>query len=328
MVVRGSSNCAVVREGCGSGERAHLASSSTRSRGQPTHDRWRPLSSPAPRRVARRRRRGATRTLSERRRRARRRRLARSATARRSALARAGLRSAADAVLAHDGRAAAAAGGPRSWRGGPARPPDLRRRRRRRRLRRRGFSVPPRYRRRPRSSDAPWPTLRETAAAGVPQASSTPPPTRTRSSRCRRAARRRCRRSRRRCRRSPRAARRLRRRRLLHLLGAPADARVRVTRTHIHSWHHAYYAPFSWAGGVVHPAEDAVVVLCQIAAPLALAHHPLGSAFVFVTVLLIEEHSGHDVRWAPYNWMPFACPMARRRAARHSPLQGAQLAAG
>ena len=84
------------------------------------------------------------------------------------------------------------------------------------------------------------------------------------------------------------------------------------TRTHIHSWHHAYYAPFSWAGGVVHPAEDAVVVVCQIAAPLALAHHPLSFwLFVFAwTVLLIEEHSGHDVRWAPYNWMPFAsCPM-------------------
>ena len=85
------------------------------------------------------------------------------------------------------------------------------------------------------------------------------------------------------------------------------------TRKHIHSWHHAYYAPFSWAGGVVHPAEDAVVVVCQIAAPLALAHHPLSFwLFVFAwTVLLIEEHSGHDVRWAPYNWMPFAsCPMA------------------
>ena len=84
------------------------------------------------------------------------------------------------------------------------------------------------------------------------------------------------------------------------------------TRKHIHSWHHAYYAPFSWAGGVVHPAEDAVVVVCQIAAPLGLAHHPLSFwLFVFAwTVLLIEEHSGHDVRWAPYNWMPFAsCPM-------------------
>ena len=52
--------------------------------------------------------------------------------------------------------------------------------------------------------------------------------------------------------------------------------------------------------------------MCQIAAPLALAHHPLSFwLFVFAwTVLLIEEHSGHDVRWAPYNWMPFAsCPM-------------------
>jgi len=81
----------------------------------------------------------------------------------------------------------------------------------------------------------------------------------------------------------------------------------RFTRLHIHSWHHAYTAPFSWAGGVVHPLEDLVVVACQVAAPLALAHHPL-AFWLFValwTVLLIEEHSGHDVPWAPYNWMPY-----------------------
>jgi len=87
---------------------------------------------------------------------------------------------------------------------------------------------------------------------------------------------------------------------------------VPFTRKHIHSWHHAYTAPFSWAGGVVHPLEILVVVACQIAAPLALSHHPL-SFWVFValwTALLFEEHSGHAVSWAPYHWLPFAaCPM-------------------
>ncbi|KAL1521570.1 hypothetical protein AB1Y20_021229 [Prymnesium parvum] len=94
--------------------------------------------------------------------------------------------------------------------------------------------------------------------------------------------------------------------------------RFAFTRKHIHSWHHAYTAPFSWAGGVVHPLEDIVVVLCQVAAPFTFGHHPL-SFWIFValwTVLLIEEHSGHDVPWAPYNWMPFArSPMGGGAAA-------------
>merc|ERR1712048_1522725 len=86
---------------------------------------------------------------------------------------------------------------------------------------------------------------------------------------------------------------------------------VRFLRIHIHSVHHAYHAPFGWAGGVVHPLEDAVVVMCQITAPILLGHHPLSFwTFIFIWVhLLIEEHSGHDVWWAPYNWLPFArCP--------------------
>eukprot|EP00747_Dinoflagellata_sp_TGD_P041058 gnl/TRDRNA2_/TRDRNA2_141259_c0_seq1.p1 gnl/TRDRNA2_/TRDRNA2_141259_c0~~gnl/TRDRNA2_/TRDRNA2_141259_c0_seq1.p1 ORF type:complete len:299 (-),score=16.39 gnl/TRDRNA2_/TRDRNA2_141259_c0_seq1:55-951(-) len=86
---------------------------------------------------------------------------------------------------------------------------------------------------------------------------------------------------------------------------------VPFLRKHIHSWHHAYTAPFSWAGGVVHPLEDAVVILTQVVGPLACGFHPL-SFWLFVAVwvaLLIEEHSGHDVWWAPYNWMPFTIPV-------------------
>jgi cholesterol 25-hydroxylase len=78
-------------------------------------------------------------------------------------------------------------------------------------------------------------------------------------------------------------------------------------RKNVHSVHHEYHAPFSWAGGWVHPAEDVVVVICQLATPLALGIHPLSLwvfAFIWV-VLLIEEHSGHDVFWAPYQWLPF-----------------------
>ena len=80
-------------------------------------------------------------------------------------------------------------------------------------------------------------------------------------------------------------------------------------RKNIHSVHHAYHAPFSWAGGWVHPLEDMVVILCQTFFPIFISPvHPLSfwCFTAFWTICLIEEHSGHDVFWAPYNWMPFA----------------------
>ena len=126
---------------------------------------------------------------------------------------------------------------------------------------------------------------------------------------------------------------------------------VPYLRKNIHSWHHAYTAPFSWAGGVhlgkplprqpfgrrpsglspeahlwparvllppipiprgadpsrpdpagvVHPLEDVVVILCQMTFPLLCGHHPLAT-WVFVALwvlLLVEEHSGHDVSGHP-----------------------------
>lgn len=87
---------------------------------------------------------------------------------------------------------------------------------------------------------------------------------------------------------------------------------VPFLRNNIHSWHHHYHAPFSWAGGVVHPFEDAIVVVTQTWFPLVMGHHPLSFwLFTWIWVgFLIEEHSGHDVWWAPYNWLPFArCPL-------------------
>eukprot|EP00697_Spironema_sp_BW2_P009205 gnl/Spiro4/24032_TR11907_c0_g1_i1.p1 gnl/Spiro4/24032_TR11907_c0_g1~~gnl/Spiro4/24032_TR11907_c0_g1_i1.p1 ORF type:complete len:185 (-),score=48.01 gnl/Spiro4/24032_TR11907_c0_g1_i1:51-605(-) len=82
---------------------------------------------------------------------------------------------------------------------------------------------------------------------------------------------------------------------------------VPFLRNHIHSVHHKYTTVFSWAGGWVHPAEDAVVVACVIVTPWLIRAHPL-SFWVYVVlwvVCLIDEHSGHDVWWSPARWMPF-----------------------
>jgi len=86
---------------------------------------------------------------------------------------------------------------------------------------------------------------------------------------------------------------------------------VPFLRNNIHSWHHYYHIPFGWAGGIVHPLEDTVVVACQWTIPLLFGFHPLSfwTFFTIWTHFLIEEHSGHDVWWAPWQWIPFAaCP--------------------
>jgi sterol desaturase/sphingolipid hydroxylase (fatty acid hydroxylase superfamily) len=83
---------------------------------------------------------------------------------------------------------------------------------------------------------------------------------------------------------------------------------VPFLRRRIHSVHHRYLHPFAWAGGWVHPLEDLVVILCVAAPALVIGPHPL-SLWIFVTswvALLIEEHSGYDVFWSPYRWLPFA----------------------
>lgn len=82
---------------------------------------------------------------------------------------------------------------------------------------------------------------------------------------------------------------------------------VPLLRRHIHSTHHRYLHPFAWAGGWVHPLEDLVVILCVATPILLIAPHPL-SVWIFVAswvALLIEEHSGYDVFWSPYHWLPF-----------------------
>jgi cholesterol 25-hydroxylase len=80
-------------------------------------------------------------------------------------------------------------------------------------------------------------------------------------------------------------------------------------RDNIHSVHHSYKKVFSWAGGWVHPLEDLVAVLTQVACPVFFLHpHPLTFwAFVcFWTVCLVDEHSGHDVWWSPYFFLPYS----------------------
>ncbi|KAF4668761.1 Cholesterol 25-hydroxylase-like protein [Perkinsus chesapeaki] len=75
----------------------------------------------------------------------------------------------------------------------------------------------------------------------------------------------------------------------------------------VHSIHHGYKAVYSWAGGILHPMEDICVVVCNIWYPWLFKCHWLTvNVFTFLwTLNLIEEHSGHDVWWAPYNLLPF-----------------------
>ena len=84
--------------------------------------------------------------------------------------------------------------------------------------------------------------------------------------------------------------------------------RLPFLRRHIHSTHHRYLHPFSWAGGWVHPLEDLVVILCVVIPPVLLGVHALTFwVFVFVWVaFLVEEHSGHDVWWSPHRWLPMS----------------------
>ena len=86
---------------------------------------------------------------------------------------------------------------------------------------------------------------------------------------------------------------------------------VPYLRTRIHSVHHEYTAVFSWAGGWVHPLEDLVAVACQATPVLLLRPHPL-TQWVFAAlwvICLVDEHSGHDVWWSPYQLLPCTgCP--------------------
>jgi sterol desaturase/sphingolipid hydroxylase (fatty acid hydroxylase superfamily) len=79
-------------------------------------------------------------------------------------------------------------------------------------------------------------------------------------------------------------------------------------RNHIHNVHHKYHHPFSWAGGWVHPVEDAIVIWTQMVTPMCIIDtHPL-TVWFFVTLwvaFLMEEHSGHDVWWSPWALLPF-----------------------
>ena len=83
-------------------------------------------------------------------------------------------------------------------------------------------------------------------------------------------------------------------------------------RKHIHNVHHTYGTCFSWAGGWVHPFEDFIVILTQVIPILLLRPHSMSIWFfsVFWVICLVDEHSGHDVWWSPYQLLPFTgCPL-------------------
>ena len=71
--------------------------------------------------------------------------------------------------------------------------------------------------------------------------------------------------------------------------------------------------PSDWAPAAVGDAFEIMLATPEslIGVRVATAGHGGAFAiFIFLWVLLlIEEHSGHDVSWAPYHWMPFACPV-------------------
>ena len=60
------------------------------------------------------------------------------------------------------------------------------------------------------------------------------------------------------------------------------------------------------------PIEDIIVVVCQAIPAYLFSIHPL-TLYTFTTiwvVCLIDEHSGHDVWWSPYQILPFTgCPV-------------------
>jgi len=83
---------------------------------------------------------------------------------------------------------------------------------------------------------------------------------------------------------------------------------VPYLRNNVHSIHHKYTAVFSWAGGVVHPVEDLVVICCQCVTPMFfLDVHPLTFwVFIMVWVIcLVDQHSGHDVSWSLFRVLPW-----------------------
>ena len=77
---------------------------------------------------------------------------------------------------------------------------------------------------------------------------------------------------------------------------------------HVHHVHHHYKTGlFAFCAGSVHPIEGLEIFLCMTLYPWVLCPvHPL-TLWIHISIfsgLLLEEHSGHDVWWSPYNWVP------------------------
>jgi len=79
----------------------------------------------------------------------------------------------------------------------------------------------------------------------------------------------------------------------------------------VHFIHHQFTNDmFAWCASWVHPFEIGLTVVFMVLYPWILFPvHPL-TLWIYACVIvpfLVEEHSGHDVWWSPYNWVPSVC---------------------
>ena len=98
--------------------------------------------------------------------------------------------------------------------------------------------------------------------------------------------------------------------------------KVSFLYSNVHYVHHRFKTDlFAWCAGWVHPFETAVFAFCEILYPCILYPvHPLTLwvfEFVFIS-LLLEEHSGHDLWWSPYRWVPSVCGGAVPHSLHHT----------
>ncbi|KAF4668760.1 Cholesterol 25-hydroxylase-like protein [Perkinsus chesapeaki] len=75
----------------------------------------------------------------------------------------------------------------------------------------------------------------------------------------------------------------------------------------IHSVHHQFYEPYSWTSALIHPFEHTCSLMVYYWYPLVMRHHWLTLCiFAFIWVAwLLEQHSGHNTWWSPFNLWPF-----------------------
>ena len=83
--------------------------------------------------------------------------------------------------------------------------------------------------------------------------------------------------------------------------------KVRFLYRHVHSIHHHYSSPNSWATEYVHPCELITLGFFGRIAPKWFGPHPLTewSFLAFVVAASVESHCGYDLPLMPHRWAPF-----------------------